>query len=162
MGTLPLLPLRSMTLLPGLAQPIELGRPASVDAIRRARDLPRDDPRRNLIVVATQRDPMVERPMLEDLYPVGVIAEVNQALQGVPGRMTAIVRGMERVRLLAVQVGSGRADAEWHAAHARKAALPSSGLASPTSATTSAASNPFGAAAGSPPSAGAAPSGCGS
>ena len=117
MGTLPLLPLRSMTLLPGLAQPIELGRPASVDAIRRARDLPRDDPRRNLIVVATQRDPMVERPMLEDLYPVGVIAEVNQALQGVPGRMTAIVRGMERVRLLAVQVGSGRADAEWHAAH---------------------------------------------
>jgi ATP-dependent Lon protease len=117
MGTLPLLPLRSMTLLPGLAQPIELGRPASLDAIRRARMLPAGDARRGLIVVATQRDPLVERPMLEDLYPIGVVAEVTQALQGVPGRMTAIVRGMERVRLLAVQSGRGRADVEWHAAH---------------------------------------------
>jgi ATP-dependent Lon protease len=117
MGTLPLLPLRSMTLLPGLAQPIELGRPASVDAVRRARAPAAGDPRRGLIVVVTQRDPMVERPMLEDLYPIGVVAEVTQALQGVPGRMTAIVRGMERVRLLAVQTGRGQADVEWHAAH---------------------------------------------
>ena len=101
-GELPLLPLRSMTLLPGIGQPVELGRHASVDAIRMARELPRDDPRHRLIVVATQREELTERPGLEDLYPVGVLAEVTQALLGVGSRMTAIVRGIERVHLLEV------------------------------------------------------------
>ncbi|MEM9458294.1 MAG: endopeptidase La [Myxococcota bacterium] len=99
-GNLPLLPLRSMTLLPGIGQPVELGRHASVDAIRMAREQPKDDPRHRLIVVATQREELTERPDLEDLYPVGVLAEVTQALLGVGSRMTAIVRGIERVHLL--------------------------------------------------------------
>jgi ATP-dependent Lon protease len=111
------LPLRSITLLPGLAQPVELGRAASVDAVRRARDCPVDDPCHNLLVVATQRDPMTERPTLEDLHPVGVLAEITQALQGMPGRMTAIVRGVERVRLLAVEQSRARADVKWNRAH---------------------------------------------
>ena len=91
-----------MTLLPGIGQPVELGRHASVDAIRMARELPRDDPRHRLIVVATQREELTERPGLDDLYPVGVLAEVTQALLGVGSRMTAIVRGIERVHLLEV------------------------------------------------------------
>ncbi|MCA9705253.1 MAG: endopeptidase La [Myxococcales bacterium] len=99
-GELPLLPLRSMTLLPGIGQPVELGRHASVDAIRMARERPRDDPRHRLIVVATQREELTERPDLDDLYPVGVLAEVTQALLGVGSRMNAIVRGIERVHLL--------------------------------------------------------------
>ncbi len=101
-GELPLLPLRSMTLLPGIGQPVELGRHASVDAIRMARELPKDDPRHRLVVVATQREELTERPGLPDLYPVGVLAEVTQALLGVGSRMTAIVRGIERVHLLEV------------------------------------------------------------
>jgi ATP-dependent Lon protease len=101
-GELPLLPLRSMTLLPGIGQPVELGRHASVDAIRSARELPKDDPCHRLIVVATQREELTERPGLDDLYPVGVLAEVTQALLGVGSRMTAIVRGIERVHLLEV------------------------------------------------------------
>ncbi len=99
-GQLPLLPLRSMTLLPGIGQPVELGRHASVDAIRMARERPKDDPRHRLIIVATQREELTERPDLEDLYPVGVLAEVTQALLGVGSRMTAIVRGIERVHIL--------------------------------------------------------------
>jgi ATP-dependent Lon protease len=94
-----------MTLLPGLAQPVELGRASSVAAVDQARTRRPGDARANLIVVATQRDPMIERPELEDLYPVGVLAEVTQALHGVPGRMTAIVRGVGRVRLLGLHRG---------------------------------------------------------
>ncbi|MEM7156399.1 MAG: endopeptidase La [Myxococcota bacterium] len=101
-GVLPLLPLRSMTLLPGIGQPVELGRHASVDAIRQARELPSDDPNHRLVIVATQREEITERPSLDDLYPVGVLAEVTQALLGVGSRMTAIVRGIERVHLLEV------------------------------------------------------------
>jgi ATP-dependent Lon protease len=116
-GTLPLLPLRTLTLLPGLAQPVELGRAASVDAVRRARERGLDDPLGNLVVVATQRDAMVERPHLDDLHPIGVLAEVTQALQGMPGRMTAVVRGIERVRMSEVVLGSGRADVTFARAH---------------------------------------------
>jgi ATP-dependent Lon protease len=116
-GTLPLLPLRTLTLLPGLGQPVELGRAASVDAVRRARERPATDPLLNLLVVATQRDAMVERPDLDDLHPIGVLAEVTQALQGVPGRMTAVVRGIERVRLIEIDVRAGRADVKFGRAH---------------------------------------------
>lgn len=116
-GVLPLLPLRTLTLLPGIAQPVELGRAASVDAVRRARDRPASDPMHNLVIVATQRDAMIERPHLDDLHPIGVLAEITQALQGMPGRMTAVVRGIERVRLLGVDQQSGRCDAEFQRAH---------------------------------------------
>ncbi len=116
-GELPLLPLRSMTLLPGIGQPVELGRHASVDAIRLARERPRDDPRHRLIIVATQREELTERPGLEDLFPVGVLAEVTQALLGVGSRMTAIVRGIERVHLLEVDRSQVPSIARYQRAH---------------------------------------------
>jgi len=116
-GELPLLPLRSMSLLPGLPQPIELGRSTSVAAVERARSRPEDDPQAKLVIVATQRDPLVERPELEDLYPVGLLAEVTQALHGVPGRMTAIVRGLHRVRLLGLHRGADVTTMQYQTAH---------------------------------------------
>lgn len=91
-----------MTLLPGIGQPVELGRAASVEAVRMARDLPSDDPCHRLVLVATQREEITEHPGLEDVYPVGVLAEITQALLGVGSRMTAIVRGIERVHILGV------------------------------------------------------------
>ncbi len=116
-GELPLLPLRSMSLLPGLPQPIELGRSTSVGAIENARALPPGDPFAKLVIVATQRDPLVERPDLDDLYPVGLLAEVTQALRGVPGRMTAIVRGLHRVRLLGLHRGPETSTISYQLAH---------------------------------------------
>lgn len=116
-GELPLLPLRSMSLLPGLPQPIELGRTTSVSAVERARSRREGDPLAKLVVVATQRDPLVERPELEDLYPVGLLAEVTQALHGVPGRMTAIVRGLHRVRLLGLHRGADVTTVQYQRAH---------------------------------------------
>lgn len=116
-GELPLLPLRSMSLLPGLPQPIELGRTTSVAAVERARSRPEGDPNSKLVIVATQRDPLVERPEFDDLYPVGLLAEVTQALHGVPGRMTAIVRGLHRVRLLGLSRGADVTTLQYQRAH---------------------------------------------
>ncbi len=70
-----------------------------------------------LVVVATQRDPLIERPELDDLYPVGILAEVTQALHGVPGRMTAIVRGLHRVRLLGLHRGADVTTISFQTAH---------------------------------------------
>src|SRR5688572_7714923 len=102
-GELPLLPLRSMTLLPGSAQPVELGRPGSVAAVQRARVRVEGGVKSNLVIVGTQRTALTERPELDDLHPIAVLAEITQALQGVPGRMTAIVQGVARVRLLGLR-----------------------------------------------------------
>ena len=106
-----------MSLLPGLPQPIELGRTTSVSAVERARSRPEGDPLAKLVIVATQRDPLIERPELEDLYPVGLLAEITQALHGVPGRMTAIVRGLHRVRLLGLHRGADVTTIQYQRAH---------------------------------------------
>jgi len=105
-----------MTLLPGLSQPVELGRPGSVNSVNRARaDGDKEPP--HLLIIAIQRDPMTELPQVDELHPMAVLAEVTQALQGIPGRMTAIVRGIERVHLLDVVHSPGRLDAQWQRAH---------------------------------------------
>jgi len=116
-GLLPLLPLRSLALFPGVARPIDLGRAASVNAVRKADERRRGGPRTRLIVVATQREPMIERPDIDDLHPVGVLGELVQVLHGVPGRVTSIVRGLERVHLLDVEQGREYLQARFQRAH---------------------------------------------
>jgi ATP-dependent Lon protease len=98
-GVLPLLPLRSAVLFPGVAMPVDLGRPASVEAVRRATGHGRRFGPANQVLVATQRDPMNDQPRLADLYPIATVTRVVQVLRGLPGRMTVIVRGLERVAI---------------------------------------------------------------
>ena len=95
---LPLLPLRNTVLLPGVTIPIELGRPASVAAVRTSHELPAGQGQ-NLVVVAGQRDAMVEQPQLEDLHEIAVVGRLVQVFHGLPGRITVFVHGVERVRL---------------------------------------------------------------
>jgi len=106
-GIMPLLPLRSMTLFPGVTLPVDLGRPASVEAVRFANGLPIRNPEANLVVVATQRDPMVDAPRHEDLHEVAVVAQLTQVLHGLPGRLTVFVRGLYRVNLLDLEDARG-------------------------------------------------------
>ncbi len=115
-GILPLLPLRSMVLFPGVAYPVELGRAASVAAVHEARRR-REGRRPPRVILGTQRDPMVEHPRAEDLLPVGVLAEVLQILDGMPGRATAIVRGVHRVHLLDLIPAAEHVDARFQRAH---------------------------------------------
>ncbi|MFO7564630.1 MAG: S16 family serine protease [Enhygromyxa sp.] len=96
-GVLPLLPLRSAVLFPGVSMPVDLGRPTSVEAVRRATAHGRRFGPPNQVIVAVQRDPMNDQPELADLYPVATITRIVQVLRGLPGRMTVIVRGLERV-----------------------------------------------------------------
>jgi ATP-dependent Lon protease len=102
-GLLPLLPLRGMALLPGVTIPVDLGRPGSVEAVRHAETLGGASSHAQLLV-AVQRDPMLDAPSLDDLHPIGVTGELVQVLHGLPGRLTALIRGVERVHLQGLQV----------------------------------------------------------
>lgn len=106
-----------MTLFPGTTHPVELGRAASVAAVKFAQSIPKEAAEHNLLVVATQRDPMVERPTADDLFPVGVLAELVQVLYGVPGRASVLVRPLRRVHLHAVHPQQDHQEAEFQSAH---------------------------------------------
>ncbi len=95
---LPLLPLRSMNLFPGVTLRVDLGRPGSVEAVQQAMDRRTNGSERRLLV-ATQRDPLDESPGLSGLHEIAVVGEIVQVVQGMPGRLNVQVRGVERVRL---------------------------------------------------------------
>ncbi len=98
-GTLPVLPLRAMVLFPGTTMPVDLGRPCSVEAVRAASKGARDPDLHNLILVATQRDSLIERPRSDDLHPITVVGRITQILHGLPGRMTVLIRGLARATI---------------------------------------------------------------
>ena len=91
--TLPILPLRNMVLFPGVAMPIFVGRPKSMRLIREASQ------RKLLVGVVCQKDAEVEEPGLDDLYPIGTVAEVLRVLEMPDGSTTAILQGRKRMAL---------------------------------------------------------------
>ena len=91
--TLPILPLRNMVLFPGVAMPIFVGRPKSMRLIREASQ------RKILVGVVCQKDAEVEEPGLDDLYPIGTVAEVLRVLEMPDGSTTAILQGRKRMVL---------------------------------------------------------------
>ncbi|MCA9683284.1 MAG: LON peptidase substrate-binding domain-containing protein [Myxococcales bacterium] len=115
-GVLPMLPLRSAVLFPGVSMPVDLGRAASVEAVRRATAHGRRQGPPNHVVVTVQRDPMVDQPGLSDLHPIATVTRIVQVLRGLPGRMTVIVRGLERVALDGLESGNGCELARYHRA----------------------------------------------
>lgn len=90
---LPLLPLRNMVLFPGVAMPIVVGRPKSLRLIKEASQ------KKKLIAVVCQKEKETEDPGLEDLFGIGVIAEVIRVLEMPDGSTTAIIQGKRRFML---------------------------------------------------------------
>src|SRR5215813_14192233 len=91
---LPVLPLRNLVLFPGVVLPVDVGRAGS---LRLVEDVVAKPPSR--LVLATQRDPQVEDPNPEDLYPIGIEAEILKVVKLGEGRLTVVMRSLERRRL---------------------------------------------------------------
>jgi ATP-dependent Lon protease len=94
-NTLPVLTLRNLVLFPGVVLPVDVGRAGSLKLVD---EVVRKHP--SQLVIATQRDPQVEEPGPTDLYPIGVLAEVLKVVKLSDTRITVVVRGVERRRLL--------------------------------------------------------------
>ena len=91
-------PLRDMVVYPPMMAPFVVGRRPSVVALERA--LARSDKR---IFLATQRDPKVDEPGADDIYPLGVVARVVQHLQLASGNIKVMVEGLSRARLVDIE-----------------------------------------------------------
>jgi ATP-dependent Lon protease len=90
---LPVLTLRNLILFPGVVLPIDVGRPGSLKLIE---DVVRRTPPH--LGIATQRDPQVEEPGPDDLFEIGVEAEILKVVKLSETRLTIVVRGLERRR----------------------------------------------------------------
>ncbi len=74
-GTLPIVVLRDTVLFPKVSQQLDMVRPLSVKAVRRAIETGQE------IFVTMQKDSAVDEPGPNDIYPIGVIASVKQVLK---------------------------------------------------------------------------------
>ncbi|HXE73965.1 MAG TPA: endopeptidase La, partial [Candidatus Nitrosotenuis sp.] len=93
---LPILAIRQSVLFPGMVMPMSAGRLRSVAGVEAA--LASED---KVLAIFTQKDPSVEEPGLEDLYPVGVRALIRRLSKSTTG-YDLVVQGLDRVRLLSL------------------------------------------------------------
>ena len=94
-GEIPILATRNMVLFPGVISPILVGRPSSLNLVKKYSDSD------TVIGVFCQKDPTIEKPSASDLYEYGVFARIIRVLE-MPGpghNLTAIVQGLGKCHL---------------------------------------------------------------
>ena len=88
--TLPLVPLRGVTVFPNMIMHLDIGRENSIDALEAAMVADRR------IFLVAQKDSDEENPEREDLYTVGTVAEVRQIMKMPDGNVRVLVEGINR------------------------------------------------------------------
>ncbi len=100
-STYPVLPLRDIVVFPHMIVPLFVGRDKSVAALEAAMN---DD--KEIFLVA-QLDPAQDDPGRDDLYDIGVSAEVMQLLKLPDGTVRVLVAGKERGKLETIEDAGG-------------------------------------------------------
>jgi ATP-dependent Lon protease len=91
---LPILPLRGVVVYPQTAVPLTIGQPRS---IRLVDDVMAGEDR--LIGLVASKDPELDAPEPEDLYPVGTVAIVHRLFRAPDGTIRLLVQGIARFHL---------------------------------------------------------------
>ncbi len=99
---LPLVPLRDMVVFPSMMAPFVVGRRASIQALEAT--LATSEKK---IFLATQRDPKVDDPTMQEIYNVGVIATVVQNLKMPNQNVKVMVEGITRAEIVGSQEATG-------------------------------------------------------
>ncbi|MDO4289170.1 MAG: endopeptidase La, partial [Eubacterium sp.] len=87
-NSLPMIPMRGMTVFPGMVIHFDIGREKSIRALEQA--MTRDQ----TVFLTEQKDPTVEDPEPQDVYEVGCISKVKQMLK-MPDDLTRILVEVE-------------------------------------------------------------------
>ncbi len=95
MRTLPAVALRGMTILPGMIAHFDISRERSMRAVEVAMETDRK------IFIVTQVDPDVENPTVQDLYSVGLYAEVKQVIRMQNSIVRVLINGIQRASIFA-------------------------------------------------------------
>ena len=95
--TIPLLPLRGITVFPGMLISFDVERAVSVAALNAALSGNQE------VFLVAQKDISVDLPEQDDLYHVGTVCTVKQILR-IPGTsfVKIMVEGLHRARLLEI------------------------------------------------------------
>ena len=90
---LPLLPVRDVVIFTDMLLPLFVGRKRSILAVEES--LTQD----RFILLATQRDSVVENPSPEDIFAVGTVGRILRMLKLPDGRVKALVQGICKARI---------------------------------------------------------------
>ncbi|MDH2923897.1 ATP-dependent Lon protease [Nicoletella semolina] len=90
---LPLLPLRDVVVFPFMVMPLFVGRDKSIEALRAAMEMNKQ------LFLVTQKDPNKEDPSIDDIYDVGVVANIIQMLNLPDGTVKVLVEGQIRAKI---------------------------------------------------------------
>jgi ATP-dependent Lon protease len=102
---LPMVPIRDVVIFPYMLVPFVIGRKSSIRALEVAID---GDKR---IFLATQYDASVDNPKPNEIYQIGTISNLVQALKLPDGNTKVLVEGIERARILSLAEEDGHLQA---------------------------------------------------
>ena len=105
---LPLLPLRGMVIFPGMVMNLDIARARSLNAVNVAMRHGKK------ILIVSQIKSEVEEPQLDNLYKVGVVAEIKQMLKLPGGTVRILVEGLYRA---SAELVSEDAEGSWAASY---------------------------------------------
>ena len=98
----PLVPLRDMVVFPSMMAPFVVGRRASIQALEATLGT-----NEKKIFLATQRDPKVDDPSMEEIYQIGIVATVVQNLKLPNQNVKVMVEGLTRAEIVSSQETDG-------------------------------------------------------
>lgn len=90
---LPLLPVRDMVVFPFMILPLFVGRENSINGVNEA--LSKD----RLILLSAQKDPSLDEPTPDDIYPLGTVCMIMRMLKLPDGRLKILVQGLQRANI---------------------------------------------------------------
>ncbi|MCL1823078.1 MAG: endopeptidase La [Oscillospiraceae bacterium] len=91
---MPALPMRGLVIFPGMVLHFDVGRDKSIHALKTAAA-----GNRKIFLVA-QRDSSVSEPLFDEIYKIGVIAEIRQILRTPDNTTRVLVEGLTKARVL--------------------------------------------------------------
>jgi ATP-dependent Lon protease len=89
----PIIPLRDVVIFPSMATAILVGRQPSVNAVEKAIES------NKLLLVITQRNPVVDEPEYDDLYSVGTVVRIGVFFRLPDGTIKVMLEGISRVHV---------------------------------------------------------------
>jgi len=103
---LPLIPLRGVVAFPGIQLNIDIARPLSLKAFTEAATV--SDAK---VLLVAQKDLAKESPSPEDLYKVGVLAEIKHVVKNPQGTLNVIFEGISRAKINSCEFNNGHFNA---------------------------------------------------
>src|SRR5688572_13107992 len=89
---IPVLPMRSSVLFPGISLPVRIGRAKSVAALKAAKD--------GLVLVVSQKEESEKEPSAENLHRIGTLARLEKVRESDDNTFQVLIRGLDRASIV--------------------------------------------------------------